>query len=239
MAISEEERNRAEDFLNAFNAIEAELKRSTEADKRVGFAQVARMYVDEKPWWRGDYEAALAFADLRNVIVHKRYKRHTFLSVPSADVVFDIQNLRDRLLKPRTAFDAFRRDGVVTVEASTSLQELLKKVKTDDFTQFPVYKKGDFIGLVTSNGVTRWLAERVRRLSLVEFDDYTVGEILEREEARPNWAFIRRSAPVEEIAYAFRENPQLEAVFVTQNGREAESLLGIATRWDMAALTRQ
>jgi predicted transcriptional regulator len=230
------ERNRIEDFLVAFNTVEAELKRRTGLERHEGFKAVARVYVEEKPWWRRDYEAAIAFSELRNVIVHERFKRFDYLSVPSADVVTEMQALRDRLLAPRTAFDEFRRSPVVTVESETSLKELLEQVASNDFTQFPVYEQGKFVGLVTSNGVNRWLAEHVQGFSLVEFESHFVGEILQSEEERENWTFVRGVAPVAEVAFAFRENPQLEAALVTQNGRKTEALLGMATRWDIASL---
>ncbi|MEX2542661.1 MAG: CBS domain-containing protein [Trueperaceae bacterium] len=239
MNLVERERNRAEDFLNAFNTIEAELKRRTGLASHDSLRQAAHRYREESRGWQRDFEAVMAFADLRNVIVHERYKRFAYLSVPSEEVLDEIHSVRDRLLEPRTAFEEFRRSEVTTVEVSTSLEELLAKVADNDFTQFPVYDHDAFVGLITSNGVTRWLAQRVQQLPLVEFDSHTVGELLEREEERPNWTFVPRALPVEEVAYAFQENPELEAALVTQSGRQDEALLGIATRSDIASLSRE
>lgn len=229
--------HRAEDFLNAFNEIDRELRRRTRTDE--GFRVAARAFLAAHPWWRRDFEAMNAFADLRNVIVHDRVERFAYLSIPTAEVVAEIQAIRDRLLEPRTAFEAFRRE-VEAVDAADSLASLLARVRGRHHTQFPVYENGTFLGLVTGNGVTHWLATELERtdLTLLDFQERRVRELLEREEARPNWVFVARSTPAEEVVFAFAENPQLEAALVTHHGEAGEALLGIATQWDVAAWRR-
>lgn len=117
-----------------------------------------------------------------------------------------------------------------------SLTSLLKYVKARDYTYLRVYDGEVFAGLATSNGVARWLAKGVTEESLVEFGDHRVGEILSLEEARANVEFVAARAPVDDVVYTFQANVRLEAAVVTQNGHSSESLLGIATRWDIANL---
>ncbi len=237
MTSHDEERNRAEDFLNAFNTIEAELKQLTRNDEGVGFRKVVRDYHQQHRWWHRDYEALMAFADLRNIIVHERFERFRFLSIPSVEVVTEIRAIEKRLMRPRTAHSEFG-GKVTTVERGAALREVLELIRTTDFTQFPVYHQGQFDGLVTSNGITRWLAERSANLSLIDIDDHTVGNLLAREEKRSNWTFVARNAHVDDVAYAFQNNPRLEAALVTENGEPHETLLGIATQSDIASLVR-
>lgn len=228
---------RAEDFLTAFNEIERELKRRTGVEDHEGFRTAAHRFVERNGWWRQDFEAMLSFADLRNVIVHDRFRRFAYLSIPTAEVVAEIRAVRDRLLEPRTAYHVFQRE-VETAQASDSLASLLARVQARQFTHFPVYEGRTFLGLVTGNGITHWLARELDRadLSLLDFEEREVRELFELEETRPNCRFMSRSAPVDEVAFAFAENPQLEAVLVTQDGRSDQKLLGIATQWDIAAL---
>lgn len=234
MSALEAERQRVEDFLNAFNTIEATLKEKTGLEGHESLRTAVHRYQDAHGGWR-DYRAIMAFADLRNVVVHQRYERYAYLSVPSEEVVAEIQGIRDRLLKPRTARDEFLRDEVITVDVKTSLGEILARIREDQITHFPVYREGDFAGLVTSNGITRWLSRQTQERSILELEDHEVGELLASEEERPNCTFVAVSLPVEDVIYAFTEIPQLEAALVTENGRDHEKLLGIATRWDIAA----
>ena len=60
-------------------------------------------------------------------------------------------------------------------------------------------------------------------------------DVLEKEERRSNFVFVARSVTLDEVTYAFGTKPNLEAVLVTENGKEHEKLLGIATRWDLTS----
>lgn len=232
---SQSDLDRTEAFLTAFNVIESALKERTGVSEFDDFVQAARQYRDLHPGWQ-DSSAVLAFADLRNVIVHRRFKKFQYISVPSEETVSEIEQIRDRLLKPRIARDEFRRPNIATLQASDPMTSLLELVKTRSFTYFPVYDQGDFSGLATSNGITRWLAVTVTGDSLVEFGDHTVGEVLSLEEERTNVEFVPADMVVDDVVYKFQSNVQLEAALVTHNGRRRESLLGIATRWDIADL---
>jgi hypothetical protein len=100
-----------------------------------------------------------------------------------------------------------------------------------------VYEGKQFRGLLTENGITRWLAGHVvRTLSLVELDDIHVGQVLRNEEKRGNYHFALRDTRVEDLSSLFAKQPLLEAVLITTNGKETEKLLGVATRWDILQL---
>lgn len=230
-----QERYRVEDFLAAFNSIERELKRRNGLEEFESIRTAAHRHREAHKGW-SDFEAVMAFADLRNVIVHKRYQRFEYLAVPSEDVVEQIKEVCTRLLRPRTARDEFGRSEVVALETTTGLNEMLETVAENDFTQFPVYQDGEFAGLVTGKGLTRWLAQRMQDESILDLADHTVAEVLQREEELPNWVFVAANLPAEDVAFEFQDNPQLEAALVTENGKHSERIIGVATRWDLVAL---
>jgi hypothetical protein len=90
------------------------------------------------------------------------------------------------------------------------------------------------MGLLTENGITRWLAKHIERtLSLVDLDEVFVSELLREEEQRNNCAFIGPDVPVAAVRSMYLEEEMLEAVLITENGQRSESPLGIITRWDM------
>lgn len=225
-----------EDFLTTFNRIERELKRRTDLADHEGFKTAAHRFVRAHRWWRQDFEAMMAFSDLRNVIVHERFDRFTYLSVPSPQVLDEIHAIHDRLSTPVRADEAFRRE-VLAANAADALSELLTSVRTHAFTQFPVYEEEAFAGLVTAAGIARWLAGQVIEDggARVDFARRTVAEVLAFEEDRRNWAFMARDTPAAEVMDAFVDDPRLEAVLITEHGRQDQGLLGIATTSDAAA----
>jgi predicted transcriptional regulator len=114
---------------------------------------------------------------------------------------------------------------------------VLKIIDERDYSQFPVYADKRFRGLLTENGVTRWLARHVAKtLSLVELDEIPIGHVLQNEEERKNHQFVSRNMRVDDVSALFAKQALLEAVLLTASGKESEKLLGIATRWDIRHL---
>jgi len=238
----------AEAFLTAFNRIERELKRRTGLADHEGFKTAAHRFAERHRWWRGDLEAMLAFSDLRNVIVHDRYERFAYLSIPSRDVLNEIQAIHDRLVAPVRADEAFRRD-VVAVDVADPLSDVLATIRDRSITQFPVYDAGAFVGLLTGAGIVRWLAatfdaprdasrepaRETKRELRGAFGARTVADVLAVRKDRRDWIFVARDVPALEVVEAFVEAPRLEAVLITEHGRSDQGLLGIATTSDAAA----
>jgi predicted transcriptional regulator len=123
------------------------------------------------------------------------------------------------------------------VSTQDTLARVLKVINERDYSQFPVYKGDEFRGLLTENGITRWLAHHVvDTLSLVELDDIYIEDVLRSEEERKNYQFVPRSMLVDDVSASFASEASLEAVLITSNGKHTEKLLGIVTRWDILHL---
>ena len=144
-----------------------------------------------------------------------------------------IETVATDLTNPKRAIPTFRRK-VITVKSDDSLAAVLQLVDEHDFSQFPVYRGDRFVGLLTENGITRWLAHHVSTaISLVELEDVPVRSVVREEETSKNVEFLRPGAAVDDVVEAFRRNPVLEAVFFTLNGGRQEAPLGVATQWDV------
>jgi predicted transcriptional regulator len=140
------------------------------------------------------------------------------------------------LTNPDRVIPKFQRN-VQVVSSEDTLARVLGVIAQQDYSQFPVYDGGGFRGLLTENGITRWLSQHVStKLSLVELDDVQVREILLNEESRRNYHFLPRNARVDDTRGLFAGHPLLEAVLITASGKDSERLLGIATRWDITNL---
>lgn len=236
MADSPADELRAEEFLVAYNAIDRFLRSRLDLDRHSSFRSVVDRYASKHPWWRRDAEALRAFAELRNVIVHERFERFKYISIPAQEVVAEISAIRDRLISPETVQNVAGRD-VFTVDAAASLADLLRLVEEKRINQLPVYGAGRFQGLVTSKGVLAWLAvNSVRNGPLLDLTAVSVAELLRLEGARHNCDFVARDMPVDEAAFLFANNPQLEALLVTEHGKQHQGLIGIMTQRDAAGL---
>ena len=229
--LSEEEQSLLERFEAAYNRIDRELhERSGEEGT---FSYVLDRYREQRRSWRDADELKL-LSRLRNVIVHDKTEAYRYAAIPTPEVVDRIEAIYERLASPKTAYSEFRSGEVVKINTETSVAEVLKTIHKHNFSQFPVYDERNFAGLLTENGITRWLSRYVQdHESLVELDDFRVKDLLETEQKRTNYIFIARHETLEEAVYLFEKNPLLEAALITETGREHQALLGIVTRWDI------
>jgi predicted transcriptional regulator len=218
-------------FEADYNSIDQFLRKSLDSDRRASFSYLVSEYSRRHSGWR-DADLLRMTAEVRNAIVHGKTEPYRYVAVPTPAVVLKLRACKERLINPSRVFQTFQRK-VETILLQDSLSHVLKNIEQRDYSQFPVYDAGRFRGLLTENGITRWLAHHVtHRLSLVELDDVPVKQVLHNEEKRKTYHFVGRDTHLDDVRDLFSSHESLEAVFITANGKESEGLLGIATRWD-------
>ena len=224
-----------ERFISAYNAIDFHLETALGTDEKSSFRGLVDVYAKRHRWWR-DAEQLRVFASLRNVVIHDKVEAYQYVCVPTNETVQSIEAIRDRLLHPQRADKKFMRP-VLCLEASDSLHRVLVLMHEKGYSHFPVYAGRQFSGVLTPNGITRFLAHHAAKGEApLNWHDVEVRYVLAREESRANYFFAPRDEPVEKIVFSFHENTFLEAVLFTEHGGKTEKLLGIATRADILNL---
>ncbi len=226
------DRQRVDEFVRCYNEIDAELRRLLQKTKKTSFVDLVTEF-ERSGCTREEGDLLRRVAGLRNFIIHEPKKDDDFCAVPTELMLADLLGFSQRLLAPEKVIPRFAK-RVETVSPGDSLSHVLRQVARRDFSQFPVYSNRRFMGLLTENGITRWLAKHIERtLSLVDLDEVFVSELLREEEQRNNYAFIGRDVTVNAVRSMYLEQEMLEAVLITENGQRNESPLGILNRWDM------
>jgi predicted transcriptional regulator len=224
-----------EGFESDYNAVDQWLRKQLSIDNGVPFTHVVKKYSEKHAGWR-DAEVLRTIAEVRNAIVHGKMKPYEYVAIPTPFIAEQLKRCCGRLINRDHAIPAFQRE-VQTVSLDDKLSRVLKVIDERNYSQFPVYEDARFCGLLTENGVTRWLAHHVAKtLSLVELDDIPIKAVIKNDEKRKNYRFVRRDMLVDDIKALFGRETLLEAVLITTNGKPTESLLGIATRWDIISL---
>ena len=231
-ALSTEQIDVIEHFEADYNAVDKHLRKDLGLDSSQSFTALVKEYARRHLGWR-DADLLATIADVRNAIVHGKTEAYRYVAVPTPSIARQLRTCRDRLTNPERVIPKFQRN-VQMVSSEDTLARVLAVIAQRDYSQFPVYDGGRFRGLLTENGITRWLAQHVStKLSLVELDEVQVREILLNEESRRNYHFSARDVRVDDTRALFATHPLLEAVLITASGKESERLLGIATRWDI------
>jgi predicted transcriptional regulator len=230
--LSKEQLDLIEGFQTNYNAVDRFLRSQLQATNQTSFTALVNEYSRKHPGWR-DSELLRLIAEVRNAIVHGRTEPYRYVAIPTPNLARELEVCRDRLIRPELAIPKFQR-AVERVAVEDTLARVLRLVHTRDYSQFPVYDNERFRGLLTENGITRWLARNISdSLSLVELDDISVRQILRDQEKFKTWKFVSRGERVDDLVGHFATIPMLEAALITASGKESEKLLGIATRWDI------
>ncbi|MER1986524.1 MAG: CBS domain-containing protein [Solibacillus sp.] len=222
-------------FLTAFNRIERSIRVIAGMKEHRPFYRVLEQAKKNSPLVR-KYESDLrAYADLRNAIVHNRTSPEFVIAEPHKKVVDQIEKIDEMLAKPKIVGQLFKK-RVLAFQMTDSLHETLHAVRKQKYTQFPVYDSKKFKGLLTTVGITNWLASSMLGPHLPRRVP-TLGDILHHEKNETNYKFISRFLTIYEAEEIFKEGVErgrrFEALLITEHGKPHQKLLGIVTPIDI------
>jgi len=229
--MKKDEQDRIDRFLAAFNTIEKFLRKEYGRRREDGFAEC----VDKLVLEIGSNESTDFLgeaAQLRNVLVHTYRTPYRYIAAPTLEVVEKLETTNKDLRHPQRVGQKFAK-RVEVVSIGDSIESVLHKIDKYEISQFPVYDGTAFKGLLTENGITRWLARHVAQESLIELKDETVHSALREEENRSAYKFVSANLWLAVARREFADNRLLEALLITQTGKNAEELVGIMTRWNV------
>ncbi|MDF1815255.1 MAG: TIR domain-containing protein [Verrucomicrobiales bacterium] len=123
---------------------------------------------------------------------------------------------------------------VVKVKKTDTLERILQLIRENDFSQFPVVDEMSFLGLLTENGITQWLANQFSDDNEIEISSRTieVGDVIDFQGNAPNYSFFPGLGKIQDAIQMFHNQPALEALLLTDSGTMDSDIQGIITQWD-------
>jgi len=224
-------------ILSTFNRIDKLIKEKLNKNDDKGFIEDLEEIVKVNPIFKRYKKQLKKFAKLRNVIVHDTTSPSYVIAEPHDSVVEEIQHIENELRNPKKVYPMFGKE-VVTFQITDKLVNVLRVIKEMDYTQFPLYDGEKFMGLLSENGITKWLAKNVE--DGIFDGDTLLSDVISFEEEENNFSFINREASIYEAKEAFRnyidKGLELDALLITNSGSAHEKLMGIITRWDIITI---
>ncbi|GMA47169.1 CBS domain-containing protein [Tetragenococcus muriaticus] len=223
---------RADTFLSCFNRIEKWMNDQLGNPQNMGFSQMVRRLSNREELPIKSYENdLLQISQLRNAIVHEQIGEDFVIAEPNQWIVGRIQKIESDLIQPETVIPRFAKN-VTGFEQDIPIIELLKIVAARRYSQFPLYKKGDFQGLITLKALGYWFAkERVN--GKIDLKNRTAKDLIITDGKQTNFAFVAKNTTINEVEQKFRNNRLLDAVFITKDGNPNGNLLGIVRPRDI------
>jgi CBS domain-containing protein len=231
-----DERERVERFEAAYNRIDHALESLVErrgGGRRHTFAARVRIAAHKLRRLRQHVDFLLEIGDLRNALIHSRTDRDVYLAVPNLKTVEQMEAIERDLVAPERVTPRFRRE-VISLRADQSLADALAYVRADGYSRYPVYHGRTFAGLLTSNGIARWCAAAAAngRLS-IDAAAVKIADVLAIDHRRHAVAFVSADTAFADVAGMFEDDARLEAVLITENGRDHERPIGMICAPDL------
>lgn len=226
-------------FLDAFNSIEKYLRRLSGSDQKKTFYVLVDEGARKNAAVRNYAVDLKEFGDLRNAIVHESTDNHV-LAEPNDASVQKIERIAQLISQP-PALRNFINSKIYTLDTDESVGAAVHALFVNEFSQAPVFNKGEFFGLLTANTITRWLGANVSD-EIFSLEETKLSKVLEYTEDLNHVLFIRVDLTVFEVLELFHKftekGKRLEAILITQSGKPTESILGMLTIWDLPRLQK-
>ena len=222
-------------FLTAFNRIDYSMRDIVGAREFIPFFRLVDQAKKKSVLVRKYEDDLRSYAELRNAIVHQRTSTEYVIAEPHLEVVERIEHIDEVIARPKLVGQLFRK-RVMSFQMSDSLQYTLKVIRKRKYTQFPVYDGQQFQGMLTTVGITNWLASSIIQTNIPKSVP-TLRDILQHEKNNRNYKFISRYMTIYEAEEIFKEGFErgcrFEALLITEHGKPHQKLIGIVTPIDI------
>lgn len=224
-------------FVDYYNKIDAFLEQDGGFRNHESFTKKVRMsknkIVDRFK------DELISMGELRNAIVHNPKIGEEAIAEPHESIVKRIEQIYKILSNPQKVSPKFKFK-VIGTKKEDLLIDLLKLMKPRSISQVPVYDDNHkVIEILNTNTITRWLANQLKANSTIDFKEVRIKELLPEIEYPKNYLFIAEKASLIAaqdmfLEYIKKYKRNLDAVFITPNGKEHENIMGMIAIEDIA-----
>ncbi|GEK91412.1 CBS domain-containing protein [Alkalibacterium kapii] len=225
-------------FMHAFNELHNVIAKKVNRDPDTNFGElmgaaakkrdkVIEKYVDEIDFYR----------ELRNLLTHNTINGDEAAAEPSNSLIKEIKMVTEKIKYSKRAKDLFLKK-VRTFDINDPLEDVLDVINQVRYTQFPVFDGNQLEGILSSIGVTKYLAKAMDK-DLNAIKKATVRQILEVEDEQEFYETISEDTSVFDIEEIFskriKEGRTTYVLLVAKGEKinKRTDLIGIITPWDL------
>jgi len=174
------------------------------------------------------------YGKLRNAIVHDKTEIGYYIAEPHIEVVKHIEKLSKIFTSPNYALSIATRK-VIFYDYEDRIVDVIEGIKQHKYSQYPIYKENQYVGLLTAGDVVKGLADHMVK-SIVDLADIKVKDVMSKLSVYP-LEFASKTINIFEVEDIYKnyhkKNQDLELVIITENGKSDETPLGLITSWDL------
>jgi predicted transcriptional regulator len=180
--INKQEQILSERFEVAFNQVHEALRNIVKIpdDRFYVLLKVGAKNYQIIETYRRDLEQ---YAKLRNALVHEKLEVGYYIAEPNIKVVEHIEKIAKIFSRPNYALSIATKK-VVYFNYDDNILNVIEAIRDFGYSQYPIYKNNDCIGLLTTGDIVNWMAKNVVN-NHVNFSNITVSNVTVNEETHP------------------------------------------------------
>jgi CBS domain-containing protein len=231
----------SDELLGLYNEVDHFLRTACKSDKFVEHGFLIQEISASNSVVARNQQLLRSVGQIRNNIVHNPIPKVAQpLVSPNPELVKAYRSVRDALLNPPGALNiAIPRQQIFTSTLDAPLAEILQAMSQNIFTHVPIMEGDKMIGVFSENTLLSYLAETGETIITNDMTMRDFEQWLPLESHRgEHFVFLPRKTPLSKVYEVFNEaikvRRRIGMIFITQNGKDSEKLLGIITAWDLA-----
>lgn len=197
-------------------------------------------YLSKREEYRPFREEIKYCQEVRNLLQHKQKIGNEYPVQPSDEMIAFLERTIDSLKNRKNCGEIMTPiSKLFYKKTGDTVREAILKMKDDSFSNTPILNEnGTVAGVFTTFSFFTLMAERKgegipKDVIFEELKRYIALDFHKTEVYR----FVKKELYVDELRYIFESTysggKRLSMVFVTENGKKEEKLLGIISPWDV------
>lgn len=206
-----------------------------------GFGEAWRHAGDRKdPVALRNKDLGNALGDLRNAISHASYLNGIPIAEPRSDLVEAAEKLAESVLNP-VKIGRFIDDSPISIDPNSTMPEISRIISEHDFSQIPICSNGQVVNLLTTNAISRWLANSINDQGEIyeETAGVTAEHLMKYTENIDKPKYVKPNCPAYKVCDLLSSDARIPAVLVTSTGHQNSDLMGIVTAFDVPIILKK
>lgn len=178
---------------------------------------------------------------IRNINSHNWGGGYKYVVYPSPEINNRLEKIINEIKKPPMIYDSsicIKRKNIYCKNLDDCIYETIKVMSEKMYTHIPILENEKLIGIFSENT----LLDVVKDESGIVIDEKTkfsdIKDYLKIENhSMEEFIFVSRKKDIYDIEEIFKnyfsKNKRIGCVFVTDNGKSTETILGMLTAWDV------
>lgn len=167
-----------------------------------------------------------AIREIRNFLAHQPKYEDQSLILPTKSAVKIVETLMAKIQGPNTVYSiCIKPSGILCAKIDDQVAPVIKLMQDKQYHIVPIIEKGKVVGVLSdSSKVIKDVDADTTFYQLKEHIDLA-------EHIGRNIIFVAKDSTIEsaklQIAQCFKDGYRINAVFITETGKQTESLIGL------------